>query len=165
MAKILSIYENNVDRAWYDSSNILYSECLDNPNDFKTLTIVFTTGTKYKYYDVDVNDYLLFREALSQGKEFNRLIKTKGYKYEKVENADIGLLKETLEYYMQDGYVLERVDGKLVIKEKTNVVYESEKEVDKETFMMIRDILLAVNVKIVGEPIDKVNETLQEGKE
>ena len=32
MSKIYNVYENKLDRTWYQSSNILYSECDDKEN-------------------------------------------------------------------------------------------------------------------------------------
>lgn len=75
MSKIKSFYKNNVEKVWYDSSNILYSECVDLVNQLKTLKIVFKNGSMYQYNNVNVNDYLLFRENDSQGKAFFKYIK------------------------------------------------------------------------------------------
>jgi hypothetical protein len=87
-----NLYENEIDYCWYDSSNLLYSECVDNKNDFKTLYIVFKNGVKYVYKDVNVNDYLMFRTDLSQGIALNKYLKK--YKYEKLEMVNITELKE-----------------------------------------------------------------------
>lgn len=74
MSAILNIYKDNVDYTWYDSSNILYSECYDKDNDLKDLKIVFKGGRSYLYEKIDVNDYLMFRSDLSQGKALNKYI-------------------------------------------------------------------------------------------
>ena len=60
-------YIDNVDYAWYKSSNILYSECYDKKDDLKSLKIVFKGGRTYLYENVDVNNYIAFRNAVSQG--------------------------------------------------------------------------------------------------
>ena len=44
MSKTYNVYENKLDRTWYQSSNILYSECDDKENELKTLRIVFKNG-------------------------------------------------------------------------------------------------------------------------
>lgn len=75
MSKIINYYNNNLDKCWYNSSNVLYSECDDNENELKTLRVVFKNGKTYEYKNVNVNDYLLFREDISQGKALNRIIK------------------------------------------------------------------------------------------
>jgi hypothetical protein len=97
--KILNLYENSLDRSWYDSSNILYSECDDNENALKTLRIVFKNGRQYRYDEVNVNDYLLFREDVSQGKAFNKFIRK--YKSERIEDADEHALNEERERILE----------------------------------------------------------------
>ena len=79
MAKMFNYYANDVDHTWYDSSNIKYSECIDKENSLKTLKVVFNNGSQYEYRGVDVNDYLMFREDMSQGKALCKYIKSKGY--------------------------------------------------------------------------------------
>lgn len=80
-------YVNSRDYTWYDSSNIIYSECIDTTEVEKTLKIVFKQGRSYLYRKVDVNDYLLFRNAESNGKAFNQYIK----KYDCVRMPDVDL--------------------------------------------------------------------------
>ena len=86
MSKIFNYYSKDVDKCWYNSSNIKYSECIDKDGELKTVKIVFANGTQYQYNKVNVQDYLLFRENTSQGKALNKFIKSKGYEYEKLEN-------------------------------------------------------------------------------
>lgn len=95
--------EKKIDRAWYDSSNIIYSECDDNENDFKTLRIVFKKGDLYEYSKVDVNDYLMFMHGGldgSNGKAFFKFIKPK-CEVEKKESVDLNFLKSEMERYME----------------------------------------------------------------
>lgn len=90
--------ERRLDRTWYESSNILFSECEDRENDLKTLRVTFKNGTVYEYYNVDVNDYVMFKHGgseNSQGKAFNKHIRK--YEYKKIGNADTKLLLEELE--------------------------------------------------------------------
>lgn len=84
MGKILTIYKDGIDKAWYNSSNIVYSECIDHKDMLKEVKITFKNGNEYTYFDVSVQDYLFFREDSSQGKALNRFIKK--YKFEKSEN-------------------------------------------------------------------------------
>ena len=93
MARLFRTYSQNVERVWYDSSNILYSECDDRLDTFKVLKIVFKNGRQYQYSDVNVNDYLLFREDLSQGKALNKFIKPK-YDATRLDDVDTDLLTE-----------------------------------------------------------------------
>jgi len=97
MAKKFKIYKDNVERCWYDSSNVVYTECIDNYNELKTLKVVFSNGTQYQYNDIPVMDYLVFREDASQGKALNRLIKKNKYEYEKLDDVDVEVLNEELE--------------------------------------------------------------------
>lgn len=83
MGKIISIYKDSVDKCWYESSNIVYSECLDHDNALKEVKVVFKNGNEYTYLEVPVQDYLMFREAPSQGKALNSIIKK--YKFVKSE--------------------------------------------------------------------------------
>jgi hypothetical protein len=91
--------EKRIEKVWYESSNILFSECDDKENELKTLRVTFKNGTVYEYYDVDVNDYLMFRSGgleNSQGKAFIKHIRPK-YEYKKLGNVDTKLILEELE--------------------------------------------------------------------
>lgn len=96
---LIRIYDdaNKVDRAWYNSSNIVYSECDDKQDDFKTLRVTFKNGSTYQYNKVDVNDYLMFLHGGldgSNGKALNRFIKPK-CEYERLSDKNVtDLLKE-----------------------------------------------------------------------
>ena len=93
--------EARIDRAWYDSSNVLYSECEDKENDYKLLKVVFKNGGTYLYKKVDVNDYLMFMAGGldgSNGKALNKFIKAK-CEFEKLPDTDLAQLNGQLEYY------------------------------------------------------------------
>ena len=98
--KIYSHFDeaSSIDKAWYKSSNIVYSECYDKKDDFKELKVVFTNGRCYLYKDVDVNDYLRFREAKSQGHVMNDLIKPT-YQCVRMEDVDVNKIKEELDKF------------------------------------------------------------------
>ena len=84
-----------LDRVWYDSSNIVYTECEDKLNDLKTLRVVFKKGATYEYKKVDVNDYVLFVAGGihgSNGKALNEIIKPK-YEFEKIEDTNLDKLE------------------------------------------------------------------------
>ena len=95
MSKIKSFYSNDVDKVWYDSSNVLYSECDDITDGLKVLRITFKNGRTYQYYDVNVNDYLLFRENASQGVALNKFIKQ--YKCERIDDLNVDDIQSELE--------------------------------------------------------------------
>lgn len=72
--------EKKLDRVWYNSSNVFYSECEDLVDNLKILRVVFNNGATYEYRNVDVNDYVMFvRGGLdgSNGKALNKYIKPK----------------------------------------------------------------------------------------
>jgi hypothetical protein len=69
-------YVNNEDHCWYDSSNVVYSVCFDTQDDEpRDVKVVFKGGRTYLYKGVEPSDYVMFRDAESQGKSFNQYIK------------------------------------------------------------------------------------------
>ena len=83
--------EKKLDRIWYHSSNIFYSECEDGDSAKKILRVVFNNGATYQYYDVDVNDYVMFIAGgidNSNGKALNEFIKKKQCRYERIADTD-----------------------------------------------------------------------------
>ena len=159
MAKKFSFYENgdpSVERCWYDSSNVIYSECIDYENKPKTLKIVFSNGTQYQYNDVNVNDYIVFKNDISQGKALNRLIKEKKYEYVKLENADLNAIEEELFFRSNKGFYIEnnKDEGYFEIKNSNNEsVFKLTNSLEDGYFEMVSDILKAVgiNVKTIEE--------------
>lgn len=97
---ITSVYnkETRTEKAWYESSNVFYSEFVED--EFKNegdLIVTFNNGSTYKYKDVQITpDYLMFKHGGlegSHGKALNKHIKTK-YEFEKLDNKNIELLVE-----------------------------------------------------------------------
>lgn len=89
-----------VEKVWYDSSSVLYSEFYEHQNDnFGELFVTFKNGSTYHYSNVDmVHDYILFKNGGtegSQGKALNQFIKNK-YQFEKMEAKDVRLLMEEM---------------------------------------------------------------------
>lgn len=82
-------YIDNKDHTWYDSSNVLYSMCYDNSGSEKVLKMVFKQGRTYIYKGVDVNDYIAFKTADSNGKAFSQYIR----KYDAIRIQDTDLEK------------------------------------------------------------------------
>ncbi len=142
-------YSNNVDYTWYESSNIVYSECIDNDNALKTLKVVFSTGTQYQYNDVDVRDYLMFRNDQSQGKALNKYIKGNGYEYVKLENANLQEIEDEFFFRSGNGYYVENNDDSFIINDsQDNEKYKLDKPLDEDTFNMVCDILKSLDLKI-----------------
>ena len=90
--------EKMLDRIWYKSSNILYSECDDKKNELKTLRVVFNNGSMYEYKDVDVQKYIMFVHGGldgSNGKALNQFIKPYCV-FEKLESVNKEFLTEEM---------------------------------------------------------------------
>lgn len=95
-------YLDNQDYTWYDSSNVLFSKCYDKPgNKEKTLKIVFKNGRTYIYKDVDINDYLTFKTAQSNGQSVNTSI-IKKYKGVRISDTDVDKLSELRKSFIDD---------------------------------------------------------------
>ena len=92
--------EKKIDRVWFKSTNVLYSECDDRLNELKILRVTFNNGATYEYSDVDVNDYVMFLAGgldQSHGKALNEFIKKKKCPYKKLENKNVTLLLNEME--------------------------------------------------------------------
>lgn len=94
MSKLFSSYNGILDKCWYKSSNIIYSECDDKDKELKTLRIVFKNGRTYEYYNVDVNDYVLFKSSPSQGNAFVKYIRK--YDCKRLDDSDVSLIEQEL---------------------------------------------------------------------
>lgn len=138
MSKIYNVYENKLDRTWYQSSNILYSECDDKENELKTLRIVFKNGRTYEYYNLDVNDYMLFREDSSQGKSFKKYILK--YETKRLDDTNIDELNKMLEFY----------------QEKDNIKYPNVQIINKNIVNIHLDKNTTKSFRI-GECEEKIN--------
>ena len=71
--------KERIQKVWYDSSMIVYSEMKENElENIGDLTITFKNGSTYVYMDVSFEDYLVFIGGgtdASQGKTLNKIIK------------------------------------------------------------------------------------------
>lgn len=155
------------DKTWYDSSNIVYSECLDYDGTLKTLSVVFKNGTQYEYNDVPVQDYLFFRDSQSQGKALNEYIKNKNYPYKKIEPMDIEELNEEFNFRYNGGVFVDYDGEHLKMRNnKDEVILEKETKINKEALNVICAALVAVgkDVKLITtEEFDKQEDELQGG--
>lgn len=98
MSIIYNRYLNNIDHTWYDSSNVLYSECFDNNTLNKNVKLVFKGGRTYLYKDVSADDYLQFKMTNeSHGSAANKYIIKK---YECVRLSDTDM--ESLEKFKEE---------------------------------------------------------------
>ena len=114
--------EDKMDKAWFDSSNIYYSECDESDTQFKTVRVIFKNGAIYQYEQVKVFDWTMFKNAESQGKKLNELFKKAGYKYEKIGTANIEELQDEYVFRSGKGYTLYINDGKLTLMDYQDVI-------------------------------------------
>ena len=148
MSKLFNYYQDNIDHTWYKSSNIKYSECIDNDNALKTLRIVFNNGTQYEYENVDVRDYLIFRDSDSQGKALNRLIKEKKYEYKKLDNVNVDVLEEEYQLRSGNAYFINNEETFEITNNKGISTFKLDKTLDEDTLNLICDVLEALDIKI-----------------
>lgn len=135
-------YVNSRDYTWYDSSNIIYSECIDTNQEFKTLKIVFKGGRQYIYENVNPSDYIMFRNAESNGQAFNMYIKK--YDCKRLPDVSLTELDEKREGFENDSKVTEQAF--------TNLAYVL--EMNPNT----KEIRLLLNDNVIFEGVeDKVN--------
>ena len=147
MGKIFNYYKDNIDRTWYQSSNVKYTEYVDNDNALKTLRVVFNNGTQYEYKDVDVRDYLLLRDSESTGKALNRLIKEKKYEYKKIDNANLDVLEEEYQLRSGNSYFVYNKETFEITNNKGTSMFKLDKALDEDTLNLICDVLEALNIK------------------
>jgi hypothetical protein len=121
--------EKRLDRVWYNSSNVFYSECEDIVDDYKILRVVFNNGATYEYKNVDVNDYVMFvRGGLdgSNGRALNKFIKPK-CECERIEDLGKERLTEELNRLLE-----EKKQNKLLDEQKKQETNESDKKENGE---------------------------------
>lgn len=104
--------EKELDRIWFESSNVYYGECDDSSqNQYKTVRITFKNGLQYQYNNVLITDWLDFKNAESQGKFINGIFKKRGYEYVKLnEKADLAKLDEEYKFRSQKGMLFDLAD-------------------------------------------------------
>jgi hypothetical protein len=113
---------------------------------------VFNNGTQYQYNKVAVQDYLLFRDAASQGKALNESVKSRGYEYEKLENADLATLDDELNFRMEDGIFVFYEDGKFTMKDnKDNVICDRDVKLTSDAFDTVCSALESVGKQLYTE--------------
>lgn len=139
MAIIFNKYVNCRDYTWYDSSNVKYSECIDNEDEKKVLKVTFNKGQTYIYTDVDVNDYIMFKNGESTGKSFNEFIRKK-YEGKRLSDVDIDELDKQMKEFAEE--------TKAVDEAMTNLAYVL--EIDPNT----KQFSLRLNGKTIFEGVD-----------
>ena len=135
--KTYNRYENGIDHTWYDSSNIIYTQCCDK-GDAKSLRVVFKGGRVYLYRNVDTADYVMMRDSESTGESANRYI-IKKYKAVRLEDVSLDELDEMKNRFLEEDrkrneelgnlrYHLEfnRQNGELRLKYDGRTIFEGE---------------------------------------
>lgn len=150
MSKIFNLYKENLDKAWYDSSNVLYSECDDTDGQLKTVRVTFSNGRTYQYENVKVNDYLLFREDASQGKALNRIMKQ--YDVKRIDDLVVEDIKKELRELTQpqdDDFSVHFDGNKVIIMNHETLVREIEFETEIEKVKELLELLKIIDYKCV----------------
>ena len=97
--KKIYLEEEKIQKVWYDSSMIVYSEMKENEfENIGDLTVTFKNGATYVYMDVKFEDYMVFIGGgtdASQGKTLNKVIKNK-YQYKRIEDRSVQELLEEM---------------------------------------------------------------------
>lgn len=132
-------YLNNRDHCWYDSSNVLYSECYDNNGPTKNIKVVFNGGRTYMYHDVTNDDYIAFRMAESNGKALNSILKR--YECARLMDTDLAVLEEKKNSFINESQeVMETPVGNLFYTMKYND--------------MTGDVMLCINDKPIFNGVE-----------
>jgi hypothetical protein len=154
-----SYYKDDViDKAWFDSSNIVYAECDESETQYKTVRVVFKNGSTYQYDDVIVSDWVYFKNAESQGKALNERFKKGGYKYIKIDDSDLNKLEEEYAFRSGNGLILEVDKTNLtlsVVDFKECVKYKMDYPGEVIT-QNIKELLESLNYSV------KINQTLND---
>lgn len=140
MSVIYNKYSNSIDYIWYDSSNILYSECYDIDSENKNLKVIFKGGRTYLYKDVNIKDYLMVKMSESNGKMFNECI-VKKYKGIRLSDTDLKQLEELKNRFTEEDKIINEE------KIKNNLNYKLIFENDEKTF----SLLLNDNIIFTGK--------------
>lgn len=161
-----NFYENNIDYTWYDSTNVVFSKCYDTKEDTKTVLIVFQNGRTYIYKDVDVNDYVAFRNNSSAGKGANTYI-IKKYKGVRLSDTELSKLDELkTQFIEQETKVdesLSNLNYHLVICDRTGefqlCLNGRPIHTDIEGQVSITRLLKSMNIKYSFETVDEMPKT------
>lgn len=169
---IYNKYINNEDITWYDSTNVIFSKCYDNNKENKTLKIVFSNGRTYLYKDVNVRDYVVFKNSHSNGRAVNDYI-VKKYKGVRISDTDLNQLNEYKNSLMTE-------ENNLNEEKFSNIIYHIDicnetnefilKLNDKPIFngiegnISVIDLLKSMNINFTRKSVDIIEKTTDENK-
>lgn len=161
MSKIYNKYIKNIDHTWYESSNIIYSACFDTQdNNGRSVKIVFKGGRTYLYKDVDPIDYVMFRDATSQGTVFNSHIKK--YVCEKQTDTDLNELDKIKQKFIESDSLSEYnvhirfndKTGEFKVLINDNIVYEG-----IEGKVSVINLLRSMGIQFTSSETEEHNQT------
>ena len=170
--KVYSKYVNGQEFCWYDSTNTLFSKCYDNPGDLKVIKVIFKSGATYLYKNVDVNDYLAFRDAESNGHAFYKHIRK--YEATRIQDTDLEKLEELKTHLMNDSqelqeskvselsYVIEYCenDGRFVLKLADKIIFSG-----VEGNVSIVSLFKSMGINCTLKEVDKVEVDTDENED
>ena len=157
-------YLNSQDHTWFDSSNVIYSKCYDNTLQTKTLKIVFKNGRTYRYKDVDIHDYIQFKNAKSNGSAVNTYI-IKKYSGVRIADTEVDKLDELKKTFIDEdtnngetkfsnlAYHIDFCDktGEFVLKLNNRIVYSG-----IEGNVSIINLLKSLNINYSWEQVESI---------
>ena len=144
--------EDKLDRAWFESSNIVYAECDESDSEFKTVRVVFKNGGQYQYNNVHVTDWITFKRAESQGKCLNERFKKTGIEYKKLDNINVDELMDEYAFRSGNGLYIRVEENRLSIIDNKDVIKYTMTNIEPDELKdKIKEMLEALNyiVKII----------------
>lgn len=161
--KTYTKYENSQEFCWYNSTNIIFSKCYDNPGNEKVVKIIFKNGRTYLYRDVDVNDYIMFRDAESNGSAFTKYIKK--YTATRIQDTNMDKLEALKQKFIDDNqevqeakvsdlcYVIEYCEktGEFALKIGDRVLYTA-----IEGQVSIINLFKSMNINCALKEVDEI---------
>ena len=113
MSVVYTKYINSTDHTWYDSSNVLYSEAKSVSQKVVNLKLVFAKGRCYLYKNVDIDDYLLVKNAESTGSVANKNV-VKKYECLRLPDIELDKLEEMKTKFIEQEQLVTEATSKLM---------------------------------------------------
>ena len=138
----------------------------------KVVKIIFKNGRTYLYKDVDVNDYVKFRDAESNGSVFSKIINN--YAATRIQDTDLDKLEGMKQKFMESnqeiqetkvselGYVIEYCEetGEFVLKIGEKVIYSA-----VEGNVSIINLFKSMGINCALKAVDKIENTTDENED
>lgn len=167
---IYNRYLDGKDHTWYDSTNVIYSLCYDNNEATKTVKIVFKNGRTYVYRNVNVEDYIMFKNSDSQGKAVNTYI-VKKYEGVRINDTVLDFINEYKDKLIAETNDISKTpfenllyhmdmcqkDGKFQLKLNDKVIFTG-----IEGQVSIVNLFKSMNLNYTWNTVDEINEVSDE---